>query len=43
MLFVQEKFPENPRMVPEKYGMYDTLIRMFLEIKCANATQHFGW
>ena len=23
--------------------MSNTLIRMFLEIKCANATQHFGW
>ena len=22
MSFVSEKFPENPRMAPEKYGMY---------------------
>ena len=22
MSFVPEKFPENPRMAPEKYGMY---------------------
>ena len=23
MSFVQNKFPENPRMAPEKYGMYE--------------------
>ena len=41
MSFVPEKFPENPRMAPEKYGMY--VFALFIFMKDDKAIDLIQW
>ena len=41
MSFVPEKFPENPRMAPEKYGMY-VKGRWEMEVRGREEGEKFG-